>query len=269
MRPTLAALLLLVALPLASARAQDEKSMEKPADKPASTDKSSGDAPAAKPAEDKPAADKPAPKLTPVAERLKQALGLSDEQAAKVSAIETETREAGEKLREDVQAGILDRDEAQEKAKENREKAGQKIREVLTPEQRARFDQFAGARRAGGGEGGAAAPSDAERQKRRLLDSVDTALNGLSAEEKGAILPVVRKLLDVRAEVEQAAEKRRSELEQAASQKLAKDDLAAKLAAFRAARDSDQERLKQARSAVRDLLTIEYEVKLVALGVLD
>ena len=213
--------------------------------------------------EEKPAA--PEKPRSPLVDRLKVALGLSDEQLAKIAPLEAEARETAEKLREDAQQGLIDPAEAREKVREAREKTVAGIREALTAEQRTKFDAIVERQR----ENAGAAPTDAERARRRLLQAAEKALDDLGAEEKGAVLPLVSKLIDARAAADTAATKRRAELQELATKTIEKTELTAKLAAYRAAREADLEKVKQAQTAVRDLLTVEHEVKLMALGILE
>jgi Spy/CpxP family protein refolding chaperone len=259
MTRSIVATVLAVLLSCGPALAQDEP---KPDPKPKTEEKPPEKAPE-KPKET-PAAPEKA--RSPLVERLRVALGLSEEQLAKIAPLEAAAREAGGKLREDAQAGLIDPGEAREKAQELREKTVAGIREVLSPEQRTKFDELIERQRENAGAGGG---TEADRARRRLLEGAAKALDDLTPEEKGTVMLLVRKLIDARSVAEAAATKRRAEIQELATKTIEKTELSAKLAAFRAAREADAEKVKQAQAAVRDLLTADHEVKLMALGILD
>ncbi len=210
--------------------------------------------------------EKKPPAPGPFTQRLKEPLGLTDEQLGKVAAIEAEMRDAGDKLREMVQNGEIDQAEAREKLQENRKKAVEKIRDLLEPEQRKKLPEVLERLR---GENENPAMAEAERNRRRLSEAAEKALEGATDDEKTTLRPLVKKVVDARFDAQTAQAKRRAELLELAAKKTEKDELAAKIAEFRKAADSDREKVKQAQTALRDLLTVELEAKLVGIGLLD
>jgi Spy/CpxP family protein refolding chaperone len=72
-------------------------------------------------------------------EEMKKALGLTEEQLAKLDVIKEESRAEMQKLRADQS---LSREEKREQVREIREAADVKIKGILTPEQQAKFEEF-------------------------------------------------------------------------------------------------------------------------------
>jgi hypothetical protein len=109
--------------------------------------------------------------------------------------------------------------------------------------------------------------------KKRLMEQAEKEL-ALTAAEKQAVLPLIQKVLDARAEARTSYEKRKEEFTDFAKKATGQDDagkaaIQKKLDEFRRAREADQEKVKDAEAALRDVLTIDNEAKLVALGILD
>jgi hypothetical protein len=113
---------------------------------------------------------------------------------------------------------------------------------------------------------------DPERMKKRLLEQAEKELT-LSPDEKAAVVPLIQKLLDVRAEVRIASEKRRSDFKEYVrktdgSTDAQKAEIAARLADYRKAVEEDKKKVKDAEAALREVLTVDNEAKLVGIGVL-
>jgi HlyD family secretion protein len=103
-------------------------------------------APAAAPAAPAPGGAGGRPSAEQIKERLTKTLGLSDEQQRRLDAIMAETRQ---------QILALPEPERQQKGPRLREAARGRIREILTPEQRARYDEMAPGDGRGEARGGA------------------------------------------------------------------------------------------------------------------
>ncbi|MBI3724074.1 hypothetical protein HY251_09005 [bacterium] len=239
----------------AAARAQDG---EKP-----KTDQPKPDQP--KP--DQPKPDQPAPRrpdggggrgpgggMGRMLEQAKDELGLSDEQMQKVRDLMGDMGETMRKIFEESQG---DRDKLREKMQEHRDKMIGKVKEILTKEQGEKLDKYMADRPGGmggfggggfgGGRMGGGGPSPEERAKRQA-DRAESILV-LSQEEKGAVMPLVKKLLELR--------------------KTGTSELATKLSEHKKVSTDEKKKLDEAQAAVRDLLTVDNEARLVAIGILD
>lgn len=82
-------------------------------------------------------------------EKLKADLGLTDEQSKKVQSIMAEQREAMKGLKDDA---TLTAEQKKEKMKAGRAEIDSKISAILTPEQKAKWDQLKKDRPAKGGQ---------------------------------------------------------------------------------------------------------------------
>ena len=86
-------------------------------------------------------------------------------------------------------------------------------------------------------------------------------------------MPLVQKLLDTRVQVRVDAEKRREEFKAYVRKAdgttdAQKAEIAAKLAEYRKAVEEDKKKVKDAEQALREVLTVDNEAKLVGIGVL-
>lgn len=152
-----------------------------------------------------------------------------------------------------------------------------RIEEVLSPDQRREFevllDQFD--RRAQQFEQGRRAweePSElfnpAPPSKRLLLDKAERSLF-LGPDETAVILPFIERVLDARQALYEGRKVRRQDLLNATRAGAAQDEITERLATIRAAEQFQQLELFAARQALRELLTIEQEARLVAMEILD
>lgn len=127
----------------------------------------------------------------PDVSRLKELLGLSDEQVTKIQAIEQSTRDALAAIRQQVKDGAITKDEAHAQAKALRDDQKAQVLAVLTAEQQAKFAEL----RAQHGR-----PFDLDRL---------TTLLGLSADQVTQIQTIVSdtktKVNDIRSQVESGA----------------------------------------------------------------
>ena len=112
-------------LPFASL-AEDKKSETKPAEK------------AAPPAPPRPGGADREARGKEMREKMAKELGLSEEQKKKVDAIWEEQRKKGQELRNDAS---LSQDEKRTKGRELMESTQKKVKDLLTPEQQAKYDK--------------------------------------------------------------------------------------------------------------------------------
>jgi Spy/CpxP family protein refolding chaperone len=206
-----------------------------------------------------------------ITEQLKTALDLTDDQVKKVQAIEDDMRA---KMREMFQGG--DRSQMQEQMTAAMEKVKTDVKAILTKEQEPKFDEWVKGmeeRRNQFGRGGPGGGGDPKAREKRQYDEAEKALT-LSPEEKSAVMPLVKKLIEARSEARQAADKNRQDLVALLKAKpgttdAEKTEITAKLAEFRKAREADTAKVKAAADAIKEVLTVENECKLVSIGILD
>jgi hypothetical protein len=244
------------------ARAQDEpKPEEKKPDAP------KPDAP-----DKKPAGGRPQRWQYPI-DMLKEKLSLTDDQYKKLEGFNQEMSDAWKAEMADLQkGGDFDWNKMRDKMKENIEAMRNKIRGVLTDEQKPKFEEIIKEQNQQMQRGPRMGP-DPEQMKKRLYDQAERELV-LTAEEKSAVMPLVKKLLDVRAEARIANDKRKEAFtdfvrKATGTSDEQKKEITDKLNELRKAREADAQRVKDAQASVREVLTIDNEAKLVALGILD
>lgn len=205
-------------------------------------------------------------------EELKKDLGLSDDQVKKLEALNDTVREEFRKAREEMQnGGDFDPQKMRERMQEGRKKLQERISALLTDEQKAKYAEIVKKEDERMSRGPQFGPNP-EQMKKRLFDQAEKELT-LSPEEKAAVMPLVQKLLDVKAEVRVAGEKRRDEFKTwvrkaDSSTDAQKAEIAAKLGDYRKAVEEDRKKVKDAEQALRDVLTVDNEAKLVGIGVL-
>jgi Spy/CpxP family protein refolding chaperone len=104
--------------------------------------------------------------------------------------------------------------------------------------------------------------------KERTLVKVENALI-LNEEEKKAILPLAGKVWDARRKLVEDGRERRRDIDKAVHGGAKKEELREKIEVARARDAADREALEKAEAELRDVLTLEQEARLVALGILD
>ncbi len=104
--------------------------------------------------------------------------------------------------------------------------------------------------------------------KERLLVKTENVLL-LNEEEKAVVLPRVDAVVTARAALREARLERRRDLSRAVHGGAKEDEMKERLHALRAKEDQLKERLEKAEADLRELLSIDQEARLVAIGVLD
>jgi hypothetical protein len=216
----------------------------------------------------------------PLAEQLKEPLSLTDDEVTKVKSIDDAFQAAMQKLRTDT----TDRQARREKqtAAETQEHAD--IRAILDPGQQTKFDDWLkeqqnrrGQRgqRGQNGRGGdqQGRGGDPAARMQRLLDEAEKALT-LSPEEKSAVMPLVKAVLEAKQTNRTEEEKRRTDLtdllkNKATDATITPDTIAAKLKELRKANDDERNKIQTAQASLCEVLTIENEARLAALGIVD
>jgi hypothetical protein len=214
-----------------------------------------------------------------LAEQLKEPLTLTDDQITKLKPVDDTLREDMQKMRDEMRngdngGGRPDFAAMREKMQPILDKAYAGVTALLTDVQKPKFeewkkqqeDRFRNMGQGGGGRG--RGPSDKE-----LADRAEKELN-LTPDEKSAVMPLVKKLLEARTAQRQAAEKRREELTTflkgvPGTTDGQRDEITAKLKDLRKAADADTAKVKEASDALREVLTPENEARLVTMGILE
>ncbi len=200
-------------------------------------------------------------------------LGVSEEQKAQIEALQEaqrdEMREMFERMREEGGG----RDGMREAMTQAREQSQAAIRELLTDEQRTKYDAMIEERnnRQQQGRGGRGRTRDPAEAARRRLEGIKGSL-GLDAEEAEVILPLVEKVLLAQAAAREATRKAREELQGYLRSDDANADPAAteaRVTDLRNIRDAANATVREAQGELRELLTMLQEAKLIAEGVLE
>lgn len=206
-------------------------------------------------------------------EQLKGELGLTDEQVAEAEKIAEDMRT---KMREAFQSG--DREGMRDRMRAMFEESFTKLEEKLTPEQKEKFKAFREQMeqrrgqfgRGRGGEGGERGRGGEGRRfgGERLREQALAAL-ALEGEDAAVITPLLDAVLQGRDAARTEAETRRRELQQKVGETTDAEAIGKLLADYRAARETAHATALQTQEQLREVLTVEQEAKLVALGVLE
>ncbi|HZV02873.1 MAG TPA: hypothetical protein VFF73_39560 [Planctomycetota bacterium] len=231
-----------------------------------------------------------------MADALKDVLSLTDDEITKIKALDATAQEDMTKLRDEMRNqgggggnGGQNFQAMRDKMQEIVTKERTAVREILTTDQQAKFDDWVkqqdaqrqqrgrrgqnGQNGQGGQNGmnGRGRGGDPAQRTQRLLDEAEKALT-LSPDEKSVVMPLIKALLEAKAALREAETKRRDELTTFMKDKKAdtdKDEIASKLKEFRKANDSDREKVKSAQAALCEVLTVDNETKLASLGIID
>lgn len=206
-------------------------------------------------------------------EQLTEQLGLTPDQVAQAEKFAEEMRT---KMREAFQSG--DREGMRERMQAMFEEQFTKIEEILTPEQKEKFKAFREEmeqRRAQFGRGGPRGERGERGEGRggprggqRLREEALAALN-LQGEDAAVITPLLDAVLQGREAGRGDADTARRTLQQKVSETTDPEAIGKLLSEFRAAREAARATALQTQEQLREVLTVEQEAKLVALGVLE
>jgi periplasmic protein CpxP/Spy len=205
-------------------------------------------------------------------ERLTEELGLTPEQVTQAEAIGEEMRTA---MREMFQNGGMEG--GREKIREMFEAQFAKIEAILTPEQKEKFtafreqmnermQRFGGERGGPGGERGG--PGNPGRGRARLREEALAAL-ALSEEEASVVTPLLDATLTARETSRADDDTRRRAFSDKLKETTDPEAVNTLLAEFRAAREAGRATVKTSQDQLREVLTVDQEAKLVALGLLE
>lgn len=192
--------------------------------------------------------------------QLVEQLGLNPEQASKLQAA---YREMAQKLRDARQSG-----KARKARRELMQGFQRQLGDILSPEQMDKYRELRGAGAMGRGRGQAGRQQPGGASQEALLDSVRQALV-LSEQEDKELMPLVEKVLKLRADDKQATAKERVAFLAFLKQGAPAEEVKTRLDGFRAARKGRREALEKTVAALTPKLDQERTAKLVAFGVLD
>lgn len=206
-----------------------------------------------------------------LADQLKGTLTLTEDEVAKIKALEEQERTDQQKLRDE--GG--DRNTQRDKMQALTDKLNGSVRDLLDKDQQPKFDEWLKnrnnrrGRMARNGQNGFGRNRGDRTQQ--LLDEATKELV-LSPEEKSAVIPLVKKILDVRTENRTASDKRKQDLAAFVKGKTNTPDdkaaITAKIKEYRDAEKADSDKLKAAQESLREVLTVDNEARLTSMGLL-
>jgi Spy/CpxP family protein refolding chaperone len=205
----------------------------------------------------------------PSTDELKQQLNLTDEQVTKIDTLRDEIRQ---EMRDFFQGGPQ-RDEIQKKMEEIRDAAIKRTREVLTDEQKPKFDEIVKNFQQGGGDGprppgmgqrGPQRPSVDERL-RRLME----ALKIEKADEAAAIRDAAKKVIEAQYALEDYDREVRTKVDELAKKaEITEDEVKTKLEELRTARKDKDKAVKDAQKGLAEIITYKQELEFIKQGIL-
>lgn len=210
---------------------------------------------------------------------LRSELDLSPEQVTKVNHVMDEgLKEAMKMMFKRMAEDEPDPEERKKDEAAIRQKILGDIREVLDETQKREFDSLvkdfesrAGKFERGQNQigGDAALWFEGEHPSRdSLLTHAEAALI-LSQDEHAAIFPKVEKVVDARLAVRELIRSRRKDLSIAAHGGARNEEIRTRLHDLRRQENEAHERLERAEAELRELITVDQEARLVALGIMD
>jgi hypothetical protein len=202
-------------------------------------------------------------------DRMKEDLGLTDDQVAQLKPMDDAIQADMEKTRDEMEKGTFDPDTMRERMEKTRDAMDARLREVLTPEQWERLQSFspfgpgAGPQGEDLGEGPPAAANDAAQAQ--LV---------LGAEEKASVLALVKRVVELQHALVRNDERRRHDLRKLLETSPGTNEaelaaLAVGLSTARSGHGADVTALEKARAELRAAVNVVNEAKLVVLGILD
>jgi Spy/CpxP family protein refolding chaperone len=202
----------------------------------------------------------------PPTDELKTQLGLTDEQVSKINAIRDAAREEGRNFFRNRPEGGDPRQAFEEFQQKSRESTTQKIREVLTDEQKPKFDEaiknYQGQQER---EREDRARTRAEERLNRVMEDLKFA----NATEADAVKPLVQKVLDLVQKLEAFQREGRTKLDTASRNKeLSEEAVGDTLKAIRDGVKEIEKELSAARKELLDVVNNRQELELIRHGAL-
>lgn len=210
---------------------------------------------------------------------LSQELDLDPGQREKIKKIMEDTmRDAFAQAAEQLGGGGMpDMDKIRSSMEDVRVKVAEKINEVLSPDQRREFEVLVDTfdRRAQSFEQMRRASEDPTElfdppplSKRILLSKAERALF-LGPDETAVVMPLIERVLDLRIALNEGLKVRRDDLRTAMAGGASDEEVRQRLDGLRGAEERQRQELVAAEAALREVLSLEQEVRFVAMGILD
>lgn len=199
-------------------------------------------------------------------EQLKEQLGLDDEQVKRLEELTTPMRDGlfdeMRRLREG--GGEFNWEDMRERMRGFRDQLNETIGSVLTDEQKKKFEEMlANPDRGRRGRRG----RDPERDRQRRLDDAKKALI-MTPEEEEVLVPMIEAVVNAQNTLRSSNDTQRREFTEFLRSGLPTEAITARLTEFREQRGEAETVLETARASLQEVLTLEQEAKLVALGIL-
>lgn len=203
----------------------------------------------------------------PPTDELKTQLGLTDEQVSKINAIRDAAREEGRNFfRNRPEGGGDPRQAFEEFQQKSRENTAQKIRDVLTDEQKPKFDE---ALKNYQGQQERDRENRARARAEENLNHIMEELKFGNATEADAVRPLVQKVLDLIQKLETFQREGRAKMDAASKNKeLSEEAVGDTLKALRDGAREIEKELSAARKELLDVVNNRQELELIRHGVL-
>jgi hypothetical protein len=193
---------------------------------------------------------------------LKEPLGLTDEQVEKADKIlqemGDEIRNYWQKRREGGEGG-----DPGEDMRKFRDKGVEKLKGILTDEQKEKLDKLMQERGWGGG-------GREERPVGERVKEVMDALKVADAGEADAVKAAVTKVIEAQRKAQTVQRESRQQIEELArNTELSDEGIESRLGQIRDARKKAQADVREAQKALREIVSYRQEVTLMRMGILD
>lgn len=203
-------------------------------------------------------------------DELKEPLGLSDEQASQLEAMNQDMQKQMQEFMERMRSGEMpDRSKIRETMQKGREDMQAKLKAILTPEQFTKYTELrqkrmAEGRRRWGGMNGRAREDLTKRLRKQAIDVL-----ALDEEAAALVLPLLDTVLETQKLLVEETKRRRDEFRKKVRESSDPDELTSLLKEFRSAAEEDKKQVAAAQDKLRELLTLQQEAQLVGLQILD
>ena len=210
---------------------------------------------------------------------LKEELELSDEQTSKIqTAISDGLKDGFRQMMKHMGEEEPDQEKIRKEGEEIRANILKRITENLDEDQKKQFEvlvkefekgngRFERTRNQPGGEATHWFDGDMPTKERLLLKAENVLL--LTEDEKKVVLPKVDAVISAREKMRAAKKEHRANLSQAVRAKAKEDEVKERLHALRNRQAELEKTLEKAGEDLRELLTLDQEARLVAIGILD
>jgi hypothetical protein len=210
---------------------------------------------------------------------LKEELELTEEQTSKITtAIEDGLRDGFRQMMKHMGEEEPDQEKMRKESEEIRTNILKRIRENLDDDQKREFEvlvkefdtragRFERGRNQPGGDATVWLDGEVPTKERLLLKAENVLI--LSEDEKKVVLPRVDAVITVREKMREAKKEQRRNLSQAVRAKAKEDEVRERLHAIRNTQAELEKALARSEEDLRELLTLDQEARLVAIGILD